>query len=161
MASRAPAPRAAASAIGGGGGNQIERLRGRDRRNRGGLNPQTVSHETAPRSHGVPSMATSYDLDPEPLISRLAGPLLPADRQAFRAAALDALTRVPCWGEGAVYRAVAALQRQYFHPPAEWATNQPQGSGSKRPSKLSNEPPIGADDPRVGGRDRRRLKVVG
>ena len=33
-------------------------------------------------------MATSYDLDPEPLISRLAGPLSPADRQAFREAAL-------------------------------------------------------------------------
>ena len=48
-------------------------------------------------------MATSHhdDVDPEPLISRLAGPLLPADRQAFREAALDALTRVPCWGEGA------------------------------------------------------------
>jgi hypothetical protein len=56
-------------------------------------------------------MATSYDLDPEPLISRLAGPLSPADRQAFREAALDALT-VPCAGEGSVYRAVAALQRQ-------------------------------------------------
>jgi len=106
-------------------------------------------------------MATSYDLDPEPLISRLAGPLLPADRAAFRAAALDALTRVPCWGEGAVYRAVATLQRQYFNPPPDRETNRPLGLASKRPSKLSNEPPIGADDPRVGGRDRRRLKVVG
>ena len=57
-------------------------------------------------------MTTSYDLDPEPLISRLAGPLLPADRQAFREAALDALTRVPCAGEGSIYRAVATLQRQ-------------------------------------------------
>jgi|SRR5215470_5358541 len=103
-------------------------------------------------------MATSYDLDPEPLISRLAGPLLPADRQAFREAALDALTRVPCWGEGAVYRAVAALQRQFFHPPSDWATNQPQGSGSRRSSKLVAASPIGADDPRCGARARRQFR---
>src|SRR5262249_42560150 len=117
---------------------------------------QPTSHETAPRSHGVPSMATS-DLDPEPLISRLAGPLLPADRAAFRAAALDALTRVPCWGEGAVYRAVATLQRQFFHPPDDHRTGQPLGIGSRRPSKLVSAEPIGADDPRVGGRDRRAM----
>jgi hypothetical protein len=47
------------------------------------------------------------DADPDALISRLAGPLSPPDRAAFRRAAEDALTRVPCWGEGAVYRAVA------------------------------------------------------
>ena len=104
-------------------------------------------------------MTTSYDLDPEPWISRLAGPLLPADRQAFREAALDALTRVPCAGEGSIYRAVATLQRHFFHPPAE--TNHPVGVGSRRPSKLSDGPPIGADDPRVGGRDRHRFRVVG
>jgi len=103
-------------------------------------------------------MATSYDLDPEPLISRLAGPLLPADRQAFREAALDALTRVPCWGEGAVYRAVATLQRQYFHPPAE--TNHPLGVGSRRPSKLASAAPIGAPDPREDARLRRRFRAV-
>ena len=60
-------------------------------------------------------MATSYDLDPEPLISRLAGPLSPADRQAFREAALDALARVPCWGEGAVYRC-CGLAASLFPP---------------------------------------------
>jgi len=102
-------------------------------------------------------MATSYDLDPEPLISRLAGPLLPADRQAFREAALDALTRVPCAGEGSIYRAVATLQRQFFHPPAE--THHPV-VGSRRPSKLTDGPPIGAEDPRTGGRDRHRFKAV-
>jgi hypothetical protein len=59
------------------------------------------------------------DFDPEALISSLAGPLSPADREAFRHAAEDALARVPCWGEGAVYRAVAALQRNYFTPPAD------------------------------------------
>jgi hypothetical protein len=61
----------------------------------------------------------SDDADPEILISRLAGPLAPADRVAFRRAAEAALARVPCWGEGAVYRAVAALQRQYFDPPSD------------------------------------------
>jgi hypothetical protein len=101
-------------------------------------------------------MATSYDLDPEPLISRLAGPLLPADRQAFREAALDALTRVPCAGEGSIYRAVATLQRQFFHPPAETH----HGVGSRRPSKLTDGPPIGAEDPRTGGRNRHRFKAV-
>ena len=101
-------------------------------------------------------MATSYDLDPEPLISRLAGPLLPADRQAFREAALDALTRVPCAGEGSIYRAVATLQRQFFHPPAETH----HGVGSRRPSKLTDAPPIGAEDPRTGGRNRHRFKAV-
>jgi len=53
-------------------------------------------------------MFTINDLDPDALISRLAGPLSPHNRAAFRAAAEDALTRVPCWGEGAVYRAVLA-----------------------------------------------------
>jgi hypothetical protein len=58
----------------------------------------------------------SDDADPDILISRLAGPLAPADRVAFRRAAEAALARVPCWGEGAVYRAVAVLQRAYFVP---------------------------------------------
>jgi hypothetical protein len=81
------------------------------------------------------------DADPEILISRLAGPLAPADREAFRRAAEEALARVPCWGEGAVYRAVAVLQRQYFVPPddgrARWDIDQ-----ELRPSKLRNAPPI-------------------
>jgi hypothetical protein len=81
------------------------------------------------------------DADPDTLISRLAGPLAPADRVAFRRAAEDALSRVPCWGEGAVYRAVAVLQRQYFIPPddrrAAWDIEQ-----DCRPSKLTQGPPI-------------------
>ena len=107
----------------------------------------------------VVSVATSYDLDPEPLISRLAGPLSPADRQAFREAALDALARVPCWGEGAVYRAVAALQRHFFHPPSDHAASHDLGPGLRKPSKLSAGPPIGAPDPREGGRDRHRFQA--
>ena len=62
------------------------------------------------------------DVDSEALISRLAGPLLPADRAAFRAAAEEALTRVPCLGEGAAYRAIAGLQRRFFDPRPTLAT---------------------------------------
>ena len=89
--------------------------------------------------------------DTEQLISRLAGPLLPRDRAAFRRAAEDALTRVPCWGEGAVYRAVAALQRTFRDPPsdrnAHWGIEQEFG-----PSKLRDAPAI-----EYGG-DRRHVR---
>jgi len=85
-------------------------------------------------------MSTNPD-DVEQLISRLAGPLSPRDRVAFRRAAEDALTRVPCWGEGAVYRAVAGLQRAFRNPPtdgrAHWDIEQ-----ELRPSKLRDAPAI-------------------
>src|SRR5262249_55288541 len=64
-------------------------------------------------------MSITNELDADALISRLAGPLSPPDRIAFRRAAEDALTRVPCWGEGAVYRAVAGLQKAFFDPPSD------------------------------------------
>jgi hypothetical protein len=90
----------------------------------------------------------SDDADPDILISRLAGPLAPADRVAFRRAAEAALAQVSCWGEGAVYRAVAVLQRNYFVPPedtrAAWDISQ-----EPRTSKLTQGPPI------EQGRDRR------
>jgi hypothetical protein len=86
-------------------------------------------------------MSTINDLDPDALISRLAGRLSPPIRAAFRAAAEDALRRVPCWGEGAVYRAVASLQRAFFDPPpdgrAHWDIEQ-----ELRPTKLKSGPPI-------------------
>jgi hypothetical protein len=86
-------------------------------------------------------MSIDHDLDCDALISRLASPLAPSDRVAFRRAAEDAIARVPCWGEGAVYRAVAELQRAYFRPPTEgrahWDIQQ-----ELRPTKLKNEPPI-------------------
>jgi hypothetical protein len=82
------------------------------------------------------------DADSDILISRLAGPLAPADRVAFRRACEEALARVPCWGEGAVYRAVAALQRAFFVPPedgrATWDISHELG----RASKLKRAPPI-------------------
>jgi len=62
-------------------------------------------------------MATSYDPDLDVLISRLAGPLLPADRAAFRAAAESALTG--CNGEGLAYRILRDVWRGFFHPPPD------------------------------------------
>ena len=95
-------------------------------------------------------MSTIPD-DVEQLISRLAGPLSPPDRIALRRAAEDALTRVPCWGEGAVYRAVASLQRAFRNPPtdgrARWDIEQ-----ELRPSKLRDAPAI-----EYGG-DRRHIR---
>jgi hypothetical protein len=83
------------------------------------------------------------DVDPEHIISRLAGPLSPADRDAFRQAAEAALAHVPCWGEGAVYRAVAILQRVYFVPPDDTRAGWDISSGtSSRGSKLRAAPPI-------------------
>jgi hypothetical protein len=90
-------------------------------------------------------MPISDDVDPDLLISRLAGPLAPADRDAFRKAAEAALARVPCWGEGAVYRAVAVLQRDYFVPPTD--TRSPWGTESSHRSKLKDAPPIEHDAP--------------
>jgi len=80
-------------------------------------------------------MSTTSD-DAEQLISRLAGPLSPRDRAAFRRAAEDALTRVPCWGEGAVYRAVAGLQRAFFDPPTDCRAHWDIEQELSNPSKL-------------------------
>jgi hypothetical protein len=86
-------------------------------------------------------MPISDDADPDILISRLAGPLEPAARAAFRRAAQEALAQVPCAGEGAIYRAIAPLQRVYFDPPtdgrAHWDIEQ-----ELRHSKLRDAPPI-------------------
>jgi len=96
-------------------------------------------------------MSITNDLDSDALISRLAGPLSPRDRVAFRRAAEDALARVPCWGEGAVYRAVAGLQRAFFDPPADGRRAYgPQEF--RRPSKLKSAAPI-----EYGG-DRRHVR---
>jgi hypothetical protein len=75
------------------------------------------------------------------LIVRLSHPLADADRDAFARAAQDAVTHVPCWGEGALYRAVAPLQRAYRIPPSDrdvgWDIEQ-----ELRDTKLKNKPPI-------------------
>jgi hypothetical protein len=81
------------------------------------------------------------DVDVDSLIARLAGPLTPDARRAFRRAAEDALARVPCAGEGAAYRAIAPLQRAFFDPPndhrAAWDIGQ-----ETRASKLRAARPI-------------------
>jgi hypothetical protein len=87
-------------------------------------------------------MSITDDLDSDALISRLAGPLSPPARAAFRAAAEDALTRVPCWGEGAVYRAVASLQRAFFDPPTECRAHWDIERELAQVSKLKAAPAI-------------------
>ena len=101
--------------------------------------------------------STSHDSDFDPLISRLAAPLAPGDRAAFRAAAESALAG--CSGEGIAYRTLRDVWRTFFHPPTDPRIGQTRGSGLRRPSKLISGEPIGADDPRTGGRDRHRLRA--
>jgi hypothetical protein len=100
------------------------------------------------------------DVDPDSLIARLAGPLAPDARRAFRAAAEDALARIPCQGEGAVYRAIAPLQRSYFDPPNDYRAGWDIGQET-RASKLRAAPAIayGGDQRRV--RYRRQFKPAG
>jgi hypothetical protein len=88
------------------------------------------------------------DADPDILISRLAGPLAtPADRTAFRRAAEAALAQVPCWGEGAAYRAVSVLQRDYFDPPSDLRMSW-DITHEGHISKLIQAPPIEQDHDR-------------
>jgi hypothetical protein len=87
-------------------------------------------------------MSTIPD-DVEQLISRLAGPLSPRDRAAFRRAAEDALSRVPCWGEGAIYRVVAGLQRTFFDPPTDGRAHWDIEQEFSHASKLKAGPAIG------------------
>ena len=91
-------------------------------------------------------MSITDELDSDALISRLAGPLSPPDRIAFRRAAEDALPRVPCWGEGAVYRAVAGLQKAFFDPPSDGRACWDIQQELVRVSKLRDGPPIEYDD---------------
>ena len=88
-------------------------------------------------------MSIPDDDTPDTLIAYLAGPLEPAARDAFRRAAEEALTRVPCMGAGAAYRAVSVLQRQYFDPPDDRAAGWDIADEiSSRPSKLKAAPAI-------------------
>jgi hypothetical protein len=87
-------------------------------------------------------MSITNDLDSDALISHLAGPLSPPARAAFRRVAMEALDRLPCYGEGALYRAIAPLQRGFFSPPdfrrAAWDISQEL----PRDTKLTNAAPI-------------------
>ena len=105
-------------------------------------------------------MATS-DIgdDVELLIFELSASLAPPQRYAFLAAARAVLGAAGCSGCGAAYRLLAPLQRAYWDPPAgdRVATT---GARHHRSSKLADGPPIGAEDPRTGARDRRRFQAV-
>jgi hypothetical protein len=100
---------------------------------------------------------TTSDVDAEQLINRFCGSLAPADRAAFRVAAQSALATIVCAGEGVAYRTLRDVWRGYFRPPDD---NIAGAEPRHRGGKLAGGPPIGADDPRVGGRDRRRFKVM-
>jgi len=102
-------------------------------------------------------VATSDDV--ELLISELAASLIPPQRYAFLDAARAALAAVGCSGCGAAYRILGPLQRAYWDPPPD---DRMANSGARhyRESKLQALPAVGADDPRTGGRDRHRLRVV-
>jgi hypothetical protein len=93
------------------------------------------------------------------LISELGASLSPSQYADFSAAARAALEGLVCSGPGAAYRILADLQRRFFEPPPD--TRHANLGARHRGNKLSDLPPIGADDPRTGGRDRRRLKAVG
>ena len=100
---------------------------------------------------GDPALSITDDVDSDLLISRLAGPLPPGARQAFRRAAEDALARLPCAGEGVVYRTVAPLQRAYFDPPNDYRAAW-DISHERWTSKLVQQPALEHD------RDRRRAR---
>ena len=103
-------------------------------------------------------MAISEDV--ELLISELSASLTPPQRYAFLDAARAALAAANCTGIGQAYRLLVPLQRLHWDPPDDQRIGQPLGVGSRRPSKLASAEPIGADDPRTGARDRRRLQAV-
>jgi hypothetical protein len=90
------------------------------------------------------------DVDPDILICRLAGPLCPSIRPAFRQAAEAALACVPCQGEGIVYRTIAPLQRKFFDPPSDLRMSWDVTHEIFRSSKLRAGPPLDERD-----RDRR------
>src|SRR5262245_30858761 len=102
-------------------------------------------------------MATS-NADVEQLIFELSASLAPPQRSAFLDAARAALEAAGCSGCGAAYRVLAPLQRAYFDPPPDDRLAN-TGARHYRESKLAAGPPIGSDDPRVGARDRNRLRA--
>jgi hypothetical protein len=100
-------------------------------------------------------LCISDDVDVDRLISRLAGPLPLAVRQAFRAEAEAMLAALPCLGEGAAWRALVPLQKRYFAPPPSdnrmaWDVLQERTRASGKSSKFIEAPPIERDKRRMG-----------
>jgi hypothetical protein len=90
------------------------------------------------------------------LVHELSASLLPSQRHAFIDAAHQALQGVSCLGPGLAFRLLAEIQRRHFEPPD---LRSDMMSARHQRSKLRDGPPIGADDPRVGGRDRRQFQA--
>jgi hypothetical protein len=105
-------------------------------------------------------LSIPYDADFDLLVSRLAGPLPLAMREAFRQAAAAAAAGVSCPGEGSLYRALVPVQRAFFDPPDDCRAGWDIGFERPRASKLIAARPL-----EYGGDQRhvryRRLKVVG
>ena len=97
-----------------------------------------------------PLSLTDSDLD---AIMAAARQLQRHQRDGFLRHIAEVLAAMPVRGEGAVYRAVAALQRAYFHPPSDRVTGH---NSPRRDSKLTSAPAIGRPD----GRSERRLKLA-
>jgi hypothetical protein len=91
------------------------------------------------------------------LVIQLAASLEPPQHAAFIDAARTALADIPCLGPGSAYRILVPLQRRFFDPPEDRVA---YGPSHHKPNKLNSLPPVGADDPRTGGRDRTRLRAV-
>ena len=95
------------------------------------------------------------------LVLQLAASLPPPQYFAFVAAAHAVLGEIDCnhLGVGLAYRRLRDLQRSHYdYPPDPRVAHGPRHW--RRPTKISSLPPIGAPDPREGGRDRRRFKAV-
>jgi hypothetical protein len=99
------------------------------------------------------------DDDVELLIIQLSVSLAPSQRSAFIDAARSALARIDCIGPGLAFRILAPLQRQFFDPPADDAMPRTIGLHMGKRSKLNQAQPIGASDPREGGRARNQLRT--
>src|SRR5262249_51075955 len=106
-------------------------------------------------------MATScstFSDEIDGILIELSASLEKARRVAFVEAARAALAGVPGLGPGAAYRLLVPIQRAHWDPPAD--DMRREGARHLRSSKLADGPPIGAEDPRTGGRDRHRLRAV-
>ena len=106
------------------------------------------------------SSAMSIPDEIDELVLQLGASLAPPQYDAFVTAAHAALADVPCLGPGSAFRVLAVLQKRFFIPPPD-VRYANLGARHYRPSKLRGLAAVGRDDPRVGGRDRHRLKVAG
>ena len=113
--------------------------------------------EGVPLSHKVEPSTMSLPAEIDELVLQLAASLTPSQYDAFVIAARTTLAGIPCIGPGSAYRVLAPLQRRFFDPPEERVAVGPR---HHHQTKLTMLPPVGAEDPRTGGRDRTRLRMV-